>query len=309
VSGPRRLILGGFALFAAATLSPAGGAYAAAFLPDFGAATFIPGDPIDNPWFPMTEPAHRVFVGEALRGHPVDEGFELTNIGAGPTILGVQTQVQFDQAFEDGLLVESTRDYFAQDSVGNVWYFGEDVTSFTYDKNGNLVGTDNESAWRAGVNGALPGFIMPVDQTVGFNYYQEFAGADDALDQATVFATGLTLMTEFGELTNVLQVLETSELDPKARGFKYYAPGLGLILEEEGLNPNFKHPRLAVQLVSSENTTLGGDLGTSQSAARIGTAAIPEPASWAMMILGFGLAGAALRHRKVRSKCAWAGGC
>lgn len=296
---PRHSILGGFALFAVATLSPAGGAHAA-FLPDFGAATFIPGDPIDNPWFPMITPAPRVFVAEALRGHPVDEGFELTNIGAGPTILGVPTQVQFDQAFEDGLLVEETRDYFAQDSVGNVWYFGEDVTNFIYDKDGNLIDTNSESAWRAGVNGALPGFIMPVDQTVGFNYFQEFAAADDALDQATVFATGLTLMTDFGELTGVLQVLETTELDPKARGFKYYAPGLGLVLEEEGLNPNFKHPRLAVRLVSNENTTLGADNGTPQLAAQqVGAAAVPEPASWAMMILGFGLVSVAMRRRGI----------
>ena len=296
----RRSILGGFALFVAALLSLAGGAHASAFLPDFSAATFIPGDPIDNPWFSMTEPAHRVFVAEALRGHPVDEGFELTNIGAGHTILGVQTQVQFDQAFEDGLLVEETRDYFAQDSIGNVWYFGEDVTNFIYDEDGNLIDTNNESAWRAGVNGALPGFIMPVDQTVGFNYYQEFAGADDALDQATVFATGLTLMTELGELTNVLQVLETSELDPKARGFKYYAPGLGLVLEEEGLNPNFKHPRLAVGLVSGESATLGADFGNLQLAAQsAGAATVAEPASWAMMIMGFGLAGAAIRRRKL----------
>ena len=291
-----RSILGGFALIAAATLSPSGAH--AAFLPDFGAATFIPGDPIDNPWFPMLSPAPRVFVAEALRGHPVDEGFELTNIGAGPTILGVQTQVQFDQAFEDGLLVEETRDYFAQDSVGNVWYFGEDVTNFIYDEDGNLIDTNNESAWRAGVNDALPGFIMPVDQTVGFNYFQEFAAADDALDQATVFATGLTLTTELGELTNVLQVLETSELDPKARGFKYYAPGLGLVLEEEGLNPNFKHPRLSVGLVGTDGAD-GAALPLTAQA--VGAEAVPEPAIWAMMIFGFGLVGGTMRRRHVGS--------
>lgn len=272
----RRAVFGGLAGLAAAVLTP-GGANATAFLPDFSAATFVPGAAIDNPYFPVNQPIRRVYVAEALRGPPVDESFELSNIGPGPTILGVQTQIQFDNAFENGLLVEQTHDYYAQDSVGNVWYFGEDVTNFIYDDDGNLIETNNESAWRAGVNGALPGFIMPVDQTVGFNYFQEFAEADDALDQGTVFATGLTLMTDFGDFTNVLQVLETSALSPDARAFKYYAPGFGLVLEEEGLDANFQNPVLAARLVS--------------------ISAIPEPANWAMMVAGFALIGGALRRR------------
>lgn len=290
VSRARRLIIGASALLAAATL-PASGAEASTFLPDFGDATFIPGDPIDNPYFPMTWSGTRVFVGEALRGPEVDEGFELTNIGAGPILLGVQTQVQFDQAFEDGLLVEETRDYFAQDSDGNVWYFGEDVTNFIYDEDGNLIDTNNESAWLAGENGALPGFIMPADLEVGFNYYQEFAPNDDALDQGTIFATGLTLTTELGVFTDVIQILETTELDRKARGFKYFAPGFGLVLEEEGLNPNFKNPRLAVRLVGDEATA-------DFAVARVSAEALPEPGTWAMMLLGVGAVGFALRRRK-----------
>ena len=66
----------------------------------------------------------------------------------------------------------------------------------------------------------------------GLTRHQEFAPFDAALDIGTTFATNLTLDTVFGPQTGVLQVLETSEAERKARGFKYDAPGLGPIQED-----------------------------------------------------------------------------
>jgi hypothetical protein len=105
-------------------------------------------------------------------------------------------------AFEDGLLQERTSDYFAQDTQGNVWYFGEDVTNFHYDEDGNLIGTDSASAWRAGVNGALPGFIMPANPFDGFNYYQEFAPLDGALDQGRIVSVSQQVSVPVGSFSN-----------------------------------------------------------------------------------------------------------
>ena len=219
----------------------AGRAHAKPFLPDFSAAAFTPGAPIDNPYFPLLDSDTRVFVGQTER-------FELTNLGSGPIILGVQTTTRRDRAFEDDLLVEDTFDHYAQDTAGNVWYFGEDVTNYSYDGDGNLITTNNASAWKAGVNGALPGFAMPADPTVGFNYYQEFASHDGALDQGQTFAAGIPVSIGMGNFTNVLQVLETTELDPDDREFKYYAQGHGLIMAEEGLDVNLKEPELTLEL-------------------------------------------------------------
>ncbi|HSJ98569.1 MAG TPA: hypothetical protein VLC53_15955 [Myxococcota bacterium] len=202
----------------------------------------MPGAPVDNPYFPLLDPRTRVFEGG-------DERFELTVLGPGPEILGVRTTTQRDRAFEDGLLVEETFDFFAQDAAGNVWYFGEDVTNYVYDDMGNLVGTNDESTWRAGVNDALPGFIMPADLTIGFNYYQEFAPDDDAIDDATTHAVGLDVPLDIGDFTDVLRVFETNALEPDAREFKYYAPGQGLILVEEGLDPDLENPDLVLSLV------------------------------------------------------------
>jgi hypothetical protein len=265
------------AVLVAAALTPPGAAWATV-LPDFGAASFVPGAPIDNPYFPLNQPLRRIYVAQAVGGgDPVNERFVQSNIGRGLTILGVPTEAQLDRAFEDGLLVEETFDYFAQDTVGNVWYFGEDVTEFVYDDQGNLIETNHDGSWRAGVNGAKPGFALPVDQTIGFNYFQEFAPADNALDEATTLATGLTLPTAFGTLSDVIKVLETSQLEPGVFEAKYYAPGIGLVLEEEGLDANGQNPTLAARLVAIQ--------------------AIPEPASWAMLIVGFGAIGASARLR------------
>jgi hypothetical protein len=236
-------------------------------LPDFNAATFVPGAPITNPHFPLLDDLTRIYTATDAEGNPVDERFELTRAGAGPIILGVATTQRRDRSFEEGLLVEDTFDFYAQDTAGNVWYLGEDVTNYVYDEDGNLISTNNSSAWRAGVNGALPGFAMPATQTLGQSYYQEFAPADDALDQAETSAIGLTVIAGGRTFTDVLRVYETSAIDPDARGFKYYAPGVGLILEEEGLDANRLNPELTLALV----------------------AAVPEPSSALLLLLGLPL--------------------
>ena len=225
-------------------------AAAAPLLPYYAVQTFDPAAPIDNPFFPMTDSRTFIYSGSKMEdGEPVTESFQLRNIGPGPIILGVQTQIQLDRAFEDDLLVEETYDYYAQDTDGNVWYFGEDVTNYVYDDDGNLIETNDESAWRAGENDALPGLIMPAVNAIGFNYFQEYAAADEALDDGTLFAEDLDISIGFGQFSGVLQILEQTVVEPDARGFKYYAPGLGLILEEEGLDENLVNPELSIELV------------------------------------------------------------
>jgi hypothetical protein len=67
---------------------------------------------------------------------------------------------------------EDTLDWYAQDTSGNVWYFGEDTKEL--DSNGNVIST--EGSWQAGVNGAQQGVIMEAHPKVGDRYQQEFCG-------------------------------------------------------------------------------------------------------------------------------------
>ncbi len=251
-------------------------AYAGPVLPDFGNAMFNAGDPIDNPYFPLTPGVTSIYQGEKEEnGEIFVERFELSTLGPGPTILGVQTTTQRDRAFEDGLLVEDTFDYYAQDTDGNVWYMGEDVTNYVYDDDDNLVETNSSSSWRAGVNSGLPGYIMPAELTPAFNYYQEFAPFDAAVDEGTILASDRTLTIGIGTYTNVLAVLETLDTEPDVRAIKYYAPGIGLLAEEEGLSFDLADPEITLEL--------------------IGTAPVPIPAP--AVLLGSALMGLLLRTR------------
>ncbi len=236
--------------FAAAFIGERVGA--APILPYYGAATFTPGAPVDHPYFPMTDTLTRTYEGEYEEGGEImTESFRLTNVGSGRTLLGVQTWTQLDEAYEGELLVEKTNDYYAQDTDGNVWYFGEDVENFIYDEDDNLIETNTSSSWLAGVNGALPGIIMPAAPVTGFSYFQEWAVADDALDHGTITGVGNTITIDIGTFYNVVQILEGSVLDPDFREFKYYASGIGLIFAQEDLDVNQHNPELEVQLVAT----------------------------------------------------------
>ncbi|HBY79065.1 MAG TPA: hypothetical protein DEG47_19180, partial [Cyanobacteria bacterium UBA11148] len=101
---------------------------------------------------------------------------------------------------------------------------------------------------------------MPANPQVGDNYYQEFAPEDEALDQAEVISNDQTLSTEIGTFSNVLQTLEFSELAPGVFDFKYYAPGIGLVLVEEldeNLEPEFIVELESITSVSEEAFTSG----------------------------------------------------
>ena len=245
-------------------------------LPDFSAATFIPGAAINNPYFPILNNTTQTYVATDSNGNAVDQRFELTPVGAGPTLMGVQTTTVRDRGFEDGLRVEDAFDHFAQDKAGNVWYFGEDVTDYKYDASGNLIGTDTASSWLAGVHGALPGFIMPSVPTVGQSYYQEFALKDNSADQGEITATGLTLSFGGHSYSNVVRVLETSAVESGPPEYKYYAPGIGLIRGEEGLDANLQNPELTFSLTSP----------------------VPEPTSILLLSLGLPLVFAVTRIRR-----------
>ena len=134
-----------------------------------------------------------------------------------------------DTAYEDGVLVEDTLDWYAQDDDGNVWYMGEIATNYSYDDEGEFIGTDFDGSWQAGVDGAAPGWIMRADPKPGDSYFQEFYPGV-AEDEGEVIATGLSVETEFGSFDDVVKIRDTSGLEPGVGAFKYFAPGVGQVL-------------------------------------------------------------------------------
>lgn len=215
-------------------------------LPVFDAANFA--NPKANPYFPLDIGASHTLRGTRTDGDPVVEHGVSTVQGPGPVILGVATTLVLDEAFDNGVLKERTLDYYAADKDGNVWYFGEDVTNFRRDDAGVLISTDSKSAWRAGVNGAVPGISVSGAPTVGLTLFQEQAPVEKAMDYAEVLAIDLEITGPAGTFKNVLKTFEGSLTEPDLREFKYYAPGMGMIRADEDLTTAMDNPGVIVEL-------------------------------------------------------------
>jgi hypothetical protein len=155
---------------------------------------FVEG--IDNPFLPL-EPGYR-WVYESAGVDP--ETVTVTVTEDTKVVQGVTTTVVHDVVRDaEGTLVEDTFDWFAQDTAGNVWYFGEDTTE--YDDRGRA---DDSGSWEAGVDGAQAGVAMLAAPRVGDGYQQE-SYPGEAEDRAEVLSLEESVNVAFGSFTDVLQ--------------------------------------------------------------------------------------------------------
>lgn len=165
-----------------------------------------------------------VYGGETEEGE--EEIIEVTVTDETAEILDVTCIEVRDIVTVDGEVVEDTRDWYAQDKYGNVWYFGEIALNY---EDGQI--SDIEGSWTAGEDGALPGIMMEADPQIGQIYRQEFL-LGEAEDVAEVISLTETVVSNEIEYTDCLQTLEYSPLAPDTFEFKYYKSGVGLVLEE-----------------------------------------------------------------------------
>ncbi|UCC73887.1 MAG: hypothetical protein JSV86_04820 [Gemmatimonadota bacterium] len=188
--------------------------------PQIDPADFV--STIDNPYFPLEPGTTYSYSGETEDGRETGEVLVTSETRV---VLGVTTLVVRDRVFLEGELIEETFDWYAQDSEGNVWYFGEDSKEF---EGGELVST--EGSWEAGVDGAKPGIIMLADPTVGTEYRQEYAPGV-AEDMGRVLGLDESADAPFGSFTGCLKTEDSTPLEPGVREHKFYCPDIGLVLE------------------------------------------------------------------------------
>jgi hypothetical protein len=177
---------------------------------------------VDNPYFPLRPRARWVMEGS---GESAGEVTITMVTDETRTIMGVACTVVRDEVKADGELQEVTFDWYAQDAAGNVWYFGEDTAEY---KDGEV--SSREGSWEAGVDGAQPGIIMPADPVIGLTYRQEFY-AGEAEDLAMAVELGATADTPAGQFGDALVTEDWTPLEPDVAERKFYAPGVGLVME------------------------------------------------------------------------------
>ncbi len=197
----------------------------APYLPPIDPANFT--TTIDNPYFPLVPGTMFVYENTAA-----GEEVHVTVTHDTKVIFGVTCVEVKDQSFVNKQLSEDTRDWYAQDLAGNVWYFGENTATL---EDGLPVSL--EGSWTGGVDGAQPGIIMEAHPAVGDFYRQEYL-LGTAEDLAEVVSLSSSATVPFGTYTgNALETEETSPLEPDANEHKFYVAGVGNVLtidEETG---------------------------------------------------------------------------
>ena len=183
--------------------------------------------------FFILEPGYRLMLegeeeDDEEDGELVQIRVEITVLDELETVDGVVTRVVEEREWEDGELIEVSRNFFAICAqTGDVYYFGEDVDDY---EDGEIVG--HGGAWRAGVDGAQAGVLVPGSPLVGARHFQEIA-PDLALDRVEIINFLDSMEVPAGEFETVMFVYETSALSPDDESTKHYALGVGLIQDDE----------------------------------------------------------------------------
>jgi hypothetical protein len=177
------------------------------------------GVAIDNPFWPMAPGNRWVYTETDEEGN--EQRVEVTVLDETKEIVGIQAQVVHDIVTLDGETIEDTLDWYAQDAFGNLWYLGEDTKEY---EDGKVVST--EGSWEAGVDGAMPGVILPADPNVGMAYRQEYY-AGQAEDAAEILAVDEHVEVPAGTYEACLKTRDYTPLDPEVEEQKWYARDAG----------------------------------------------------------------------------------
>ena len=201
------------------TPAPATSPTASPYAPTIDPARFT--DQVTNSYFPLTPGTTYVYEGTT---EGAAQRNEVTVTHDTKTILGVRCVVVHDTVMEEGSVVEDTFDWYAQDSDGNVWYFGEDSKEY---ENGQVTST--KGSWEAGVDGAQPGIVMEASPEVGDSYRQEYYQGE-AEDMAKVLKINESTAVSAGSYEQVVVTEDFTPLEPDVVEHKYFAPGVGFVM-------------------------------------------------------------------------------
>jgi hypothetical protein len=178
---------------------------------------------IDNPYWPMSPGSQWTYLEVDEEGTEVEVVVTVTT-ATKDIANGVTARVVRDSVTEDGVLIEDTFDWYAQDADGTIWYLGEDTAEF---EDGEIVST--AGSFEAGVDGALAGIIMPADPADGMQYRQEYYQGE-AEDNGEILSTEEQVDVPTGHYDDVILTKDTITIEPDVVEYKLYARDIGPVL-------------------------------------------------------------------------------
>ena len=179
-----------------------------------------------NRYLTFTPGTTYTYEGKTEEGTERTEVYVTNNI---KNVMGVNVVEVRDRVYLDNELIEDTKDWYAQDKYGNVWYFGEDSKEII---DGKISST--KGSWVAGYYGAQPGIVMKANPKVGDVYRQEYY-PNEAEDMGEVVALGVSIKVKYGAFSDCLQTKDINPLEPGDEEYKYYCPEVGGVVYEVGI--------------------------------------------------------------------------
>lgn len=177
-------------------------------------------DIVDHPYFPTDRGVLLIYEGDK-DGEPVRE--EVRTLRDTRHIAGVDCTAVEEHIYVGGELVEITTEWFAQDTFGNVWKFGEESRE-RQDDGSFIVSTDT---WIAHPDGIHPWLAFPAQPVPGEVYY---GASPDGVEEFHVISVTDTVPTPAGTFTQCLNLVENPD-DPDDTDIILYARGVGRVSE------------------------------------------------------------------------------
>lgn len=181
---------------------------------------------VTHPYFPLRPGSRWVYRGV---GSEAGQRIVVTVLHRTKRILGIRATVVRDIVTEDGVVIERTHDWYAQDRGGRVWYLGEATTAYDDGE------SSTEGSWRAGRDCARAGVVMFSRGRIHRTYRQEYLRGE-AEDLGMLLDRRGRVGLPLGHYRRVWITRDTTPLEPRLHELKFYAPGVGMVLEV-GVSP------------------------------------------------------------------------
>jgi hypothetical protein len=178
---------------------------------------------VDNRWFPLvpgTRWTYRRYsptsldtvVATVLRGTRAVEGV-------------TTTAVRFVVRHPSGGTTFAAVRWYAQDTAGNVWWFGQRVGR-TFPVDPLATGS-----WRAGRRGARAGLLMPARPRVG-DGFANGSRPGTMERRSTVVTLDASVALPKGEYHHAVETRDLSPLAPIRVVQTFFAPGVGMVVQD-----------------------------------------------------------------------------
>jgi hypothetical protein len=179
---------------------------------------------VDNPWFPLRPGTRWTYRRSSTSG---SETVTATVLRRPHPVAGVDTTaVRWDVHRPGRRPATLAVRWYAQDTAGNVWWFGQRVVRSRPEV--DLLAT---RPWAAGRDGAEAGLVVSAEPRVGDGYANGYQpGVVES--RSTVASIDATVVLTTREYRGTLAVHGLSALEPTRQVQSFYARGLGLVAQQ-----------------------------------------------------------------------------